>query len=318
MRDDISGLIKSVQGVKAVSAVRYFNVNWQPPDGEPQPVSFMSYNPTEYIQVASYIFAEEDTNPEYVISRLKKGDAILLSSVLSEKTGLKTGQSAQLRTRSGWRPFEIAGVVVDFYNQGMVIQGTWYDMQRYFRINDATTFVVKVEKGDEIEIVHDRIDTLYGERYQLTLESNTSIKNRVTTLMEQSSSTFDIMTILAVVVGALGVLNTLLMNVMERTKEIGMLRAIGMSRWQVVRMVLAEAGLMGFLGGILGLVTGIILARVLFIGMTTMSGYNLTFVLASDALLITVIVAFVVSQLASIIPSWHAAGIRILDAIHHE
>ena len=99
---------------------------------------------------------------------------------------------------------------------------------------------------------------------------------------------------------------------------IGMLRAIGMLRSQIVKMILAEAGLMGFLGGILGLATGVILARVLFLGMTTMSGYQLTFVLANDALIITIIVAYIVSQFAAIIPSWRGSNLRILEAIHHE
>ena len=318
MRNDIGDIIKSVKGVESVSAVRYFPVTWQPPEGETQQLSFMAYNPIAYSNVASYIFSDKKAETESVVSQLANGNAILLSSVLSEKSGLTTGDTVRLRTRSGWRSFTIAGVVVDFYNQGMAIQGTLNDMQRHFRIDDITTYIVKVENGEEISMIRDRIDNLYSERYHLVLESNESLKNRIKSLLEQSSSTFDIMILLAIVVGALGVLNTLLMNVMERIREIGMLRAIGMLRSQIVQMILAEAGLMGLLGGILGLATGVILARVLFLGMTTMSGYQLTFVLANDALIITIIVAYVVSQIAAIIPSWSSANLKILEAIHHE
>ena len=70
--------------------------------------------------------------------------------------------------------------------------------------------------------------------------------------MDQAFSMFDVMALIAVAVGSLGVINTLTMSVIERTQEIGMLRAVGMTRGQVVRMVLAEAGLMGLFGGILG------------------------------------------------------------------
>jgi putative ABC transport system permease protein len=83
-------------------------------------------------------------------------------------------------------------------------------------------------------------------------------------------------------------------------------------------MVLAEAGLMGVIGGILGLATGIVLARILFIGMTTMSGSELTFTLPPDGLVISLIVALIVSQLAAIPPALRAARVRIIEALQYE
>jgi putative ABC transport system permease protein len=136
--------------------------------------------------------------------------------------------------------------------------------------------------------------------------------------MDQAFRMFDVLTLVSIVVGSLGVVNTLTMSVIERTREIGMLRAIGTTRGQIVRMVLAEAGLMGAIGGIVGLVTGIVLARILFIGMTTMSGYQLTFMLPPAAIYISMIAALIVSQLAAIPPSIRAARVQILEAIHYE
>jgi putative ABC transport system permease protein len=108
------------------------------------------------------------------------------------------------------------------------------------------------------------------------------------------------------------------MSVIERTREIGMLRAIGTTRGQIIRMVLAEAGLMGVIGGLLGLGTGIILARILFIGMTTMSGYQLTFILPPEGIAISLVMALIVSQLAAIPPAIRAARVRILEALQYE
>ena len=231
---------------------------------------------------------------------------------------IQPGDTIQLKTRSGYRSFEVAAVVVDFYNQGQVVQGSWNDMRRYFRINDANTFLVGVSKGQSIEAVQDRIDDLYGKRYHLILVTNTSVREQVLTLMDQAFSMFDVMALIAIVVGSLGVVNTLTMSVIERTQEIGMLRAIGMTRPQVIRMVLAEAGLMGVIGGVLGVVTGMILARILFIGMTTMSGYDLNFVLPPEGVLISLVAAIIISQLAAIFPSRRAARVKILEAVHYE
>jgi putative ABC transport system permease protein len=317
MRGDIGRRIESVPGVQAVAPIRYLKIDWQTPNGTEE-IQFMGIEPVAYTRVTKFVFSESGVDVASVIARLQQGDAVLISSVLSEKYDLKPGDFVFLRTRSGYRPFEVASVVVDFYNQGLVVTGTWNDMRRYFRINDANTFLVKVDEGQEASDVMERIDHLYGKRYRLIFETNTSIRTRALTLMDQAFSMFDVMALISIVVGSLGVVNTLTMSVIERTQEIGMLRAIGMTRFQIVRMVMAEAALMGVIGGILGLVTGFVLARILFIGMTTMSGYQLTFVLPPEGMLVSLLAAIVISQVAAILPSRRAAGVKILEAVHYE
>ncbi len=317
MRGDVGQRIASVPGVEAVAPIRYLNVDWETSDGIEQ-INFMAMDPVAYARVTQFVFSEDNVDAEQIVRRLQQGDAVLLSSVLSEKYGLKAGDTVQLRTRGGFRSFEIAAVVVDFYNQGLVVQGSWDDMKRYFRIDDASTFFIKVADGQSIDDVKERIDDLYGKRYRLILVSNTSIREQALTLMDQAFSMFDVMALISIVVGSLGIVNTLTMSVIERTREIGMLRAIGMTRMQIIRMVLAEAGLMGVIGGVLGVGTGIVLARILFIGMTTMSGYSLTFVLPPEGIVISLIAAVIISQIAAIFPSRRASRVKILEAVRYE
>jgi putative ABC transport system permease protein len=318
LRGDMGTRIELVPGVEAVAPVRYFNVDLKTPDGEIQTINFMAYDPLSYSQVTDFVFSGSQPSEEQVVKLLMAGDSVLLSSVLAEKHALAAGDSLLLRTRSGYRTFTIAAVVVDFYNQGLVVQGSWDDMRRYFRINDASTFMVKVSEDYQVADVQQTIEDLYKKRYSLILESNESLRKRALTLMAQAFSMFDVMALIAVLVGSLGVINTLTMSVIERTQEIGMLRAIGMTRGQVVAMVLAEAGLMGLFGGALGLLTGILLARILFYGMTAMSGYQLTFVMPIDGVVLTFVVAFIISQLAAIFPGRRASRIKILEAVHYE
>ena len=317
LRKDVGLRIDSIPGVEAVAPIRYFNVDWQSPEGE-EAINFMAIDPVAYTRVTRFVFSDDSTDTKSVVRRLQQGNAILVSSVLSEKYDLQPGDVVQLRTRSGYKPFEVAAVVVDFYNQGQVVQGSWEDMNRYFRIKTASTFLVKVAEGQPIEKVQETIDREYGKRYRLVLISNTSVRQQALNLMDQAFSMFDVMALISIVVGSLGVVNTLTMSVIERTQEIGMLRAIGMTRAQVIRMVLAEAGLLGVIGGVLGVCTGIILARILFIGMTTMSGYDLTFVLPPEGVVISLIAAIIISQIAAILPSRRAARIKILEAVHYE
>jgi putative ABC transport system permease protein len=318
LRSDIERRLKSMEGVYEVAPLRYFNVDWKTPSGETETINFMAIDVAAYSRVTNFVFSGEQVDPKQALERLQAGRAVFVSTVLAEKYNLTPGGVISLKTRRGYKDFLIAGVVVDFYNQGLVVQGSWDDMRRYFNIKDANTLLVKVDADSNATSVQDQIDAQLGERYHLTLISNEMIRDQVLTLMDQAFSMFDVMALISIVVGSLGVINTLTMSVLERTREIGMLRAIGTTRGQIVRMVLAEALLMGVIGGILGLATGVVLARILFIGMTTMSGYRLTFILPPEGILISVVIALIVSQVAAIGPARRAAKVRILEAVHYE
>jgi len=318
MRSDIERRLRNIDGVYEIAPLRYFNVDWKSPSGETETINFMSMDVLAYARVTNFVFSGEQVDPQKAIERLSKGRAVFVSTVLAERYNLVPGSVITLKTRRGYLDFEIAGVVVDFYNQGLVVQGSWDDMRRYFNIRDANTLLVKVNENTNASIVQERIDSQLGDRYHLLLISNDTIREQVITLMDQAFRMFDVMALISIVVGSLGVINTLTMSVIERTREIGMLRAIGTTQWQIVRMVLAEAMLMGVIGGVLGLGTGVVLARILFIGMTTMSGYRLTFILPSEGIITAVIIALIISQVAAIAPALRAARTKILEAVHYE
>jgi len=318
MRAEVWKRLKIVDGVAAVAPVRYFEVDWIPPGGEKEKISAMGIDPASYIQVTSFVFSKSETDPRQALSRLAAGDSILISSVISEKYGLKPGDTVKLVTRSGPRDFSVAGIVVDFYNQGMVLDMNWTDMNRYFHQKVANTYLVKVEPGLLPELVEKRIDALYGERDHLIIESNQAILSRISTLMAQAFSLFDILALIAILVGFFGITNTMTMNVIERTQEIGMLRGVGMTRSQVLRMILAEAGIMGIIGGLIGVVFGIILSHIFLQAMTAMSGYTISYTLPNERIWFALMIVILVANLAAIIPAARAARIHILEAIQYE
>jgi putative ABC transport system permease protein len=142
--------------------------------------------------------------------------------------------------------------------------------------------------------------------------------SRISLLMQQAFSMFDVLALVAILVGLFGIANTLTMNVIERTQEIGMLRGVGMTRFQVVGMILAEAASIGLVGGILGVVLGVILARIFLAAMMAMSGYRMVFSLPISRAILAIVAALLVSQIAALFPAFRAARTRILEAIHYE
>jgi len=97
-----------------------------------------------------------------------------------------------------------------------------------------------------------------------------------------------------------------------------MLRAIGMTPNQVVRMVLAESALMGIIGGALGLAFGAFLSWIFLLGMTAMSGYKLALTIPTTGIILGLIVALVMSQIVAIQPAKRAARINVLEAVRYE
>jgi putative ABC transport system permease protein len=150
------------------------------------------------------------------------------------------------------------------------------------------------------------------------VESNQALKARALNLLAQTSSLFDVLALIAIIVAALGVVNTLTMNVMERTQEIGMLRSVGMTRRQVGKMILAEAGMMGLVGGSVGLVFGLFLSHAVLSTINSMMGYELTYAVPMQGIAVSLVIALIVSQLAALWPARRAAQMRIIEAIQFE
>jgi putative ABC transport system permease protein len=208
--------------------------------------------------------------------------------------------------------------MVDYYNQGLTVHGSWDDMRRYYKLNDVSVYLVKVEPGYSLDSVSQNIERVHGQRRRLTLESNEALRSQALRLMAQVFGMFDVVVIIAMLVAAMGVVNTLTMNVMERTREIGMLRGLGMTRGQVAKIVLAEAGLMGLIGGTFGTVFGIFVSRAALTAMTARQGYELTYVLPTAGIVASTVVAVVVSQLAALWPARRAAGLVVIEALSYE
>jgi putative ABC transport system permease protein len=318
MNADLGPRLAAVDGVAAITPIRYFDVKHLKPDGTEESLTFTAVDPEQYTRVTSFVFASNQGDENALIQDLAGGDSILLSSVLAEKYGIKQGDSFRLQTRRGQRDFQVAAIYVDFNYRGLVMTGSWKDMRRYFQINDVTAYLLKVAPGYAPEDVKTTIDSLYGLRRHLTIELNRTLKARASQLMAQAFSLFDVLALIAVIVAALGVVNTLTMNVLERTREIGMLRSLGMTRWQVGKMILAEAMLMGLIGGVFGMLFGLLLSRLFLIAVTAMQGYELSYVLPTQGIVIGLLIAIIVSHLAAIWPAQRAASIRIIEAMQYE
>jgi putative ABC transport system permease protein len=122
--------------------------------------------------------------------------------------------------------------------------------------------------------------------------------------------------LIALFIGALGITNTMAMSVFERTKEIGVLRALGWKRWRVMKMILSEAAALGFVGGLLGLFLGWAALHILaIIPQTSSIGFAS---IRWEQALQTLAIAVLIGVAAGFVPAWRGAKLSPCEALRYE
>jgi putative ABC transport system permease protein len=321
MREEFGRRLLADPTVTAVSPVTFHLVRRVSPNQDPEGADtllFVAIDPESYSQVASFVFEDPDADLSVALAALTAGDELLVSTTLADRYGLATGDTLRLETRRGEHDFRVAGVVVDFTSQGYVVNGTRTDLARYFGESTADEFIVALKPGSSAPTEAERLEERYGRSRHITVETATDFRAKVSDLTAQAFALFDVLGLIGVIIAALGVVNTLMMNVFERQREIGGLRSLGMTRAQVARMVLAESGAMGIIGGLFGAVFGFFLSQVFLLGLEVIAGYTVNYSLPPMALVASLVIALVVSQGAALYPAWRAATVGIIEAVQHE
>lgn len=321
MREEFGARLLAEETVVAASPITYYRTRRVPPDGNPEqldPVLWVGLDPDTYPLVSSFIFSDPEIDQAVVLARMKQGGAVIISTTLADRYGVEPGDSLTFETRRGLQDFEVAGIVIDFSSQGYTVNGSRDDMARFFGRKKVDQFILKLTEGADIPVAGELIEERHGRTHHIVVETTAEFRQRVQEVTGQAFALFDVLGMIGVIIAALGVINTLLMNVFERQREIGGLRSLGMTRLQVARMILAESGTMGFIGGLFGLVFGLALSRILLLGIQGVAGYTLNYRLPPETLAISILVALLLSQVAALYPAWKASRVRIVEAIQHE
>ncbi len=321
LREEFGTRLLAEPEVAAASPITFYRTRRVPPDGDPDKfdrILWVGIDPVTYPLVGSYVFADPETRQAEVMARLAQGGAVIISTTLADRYGIGAGDVITLETRRGYQNFEVAAVVVEFSSQGFTIQGSRADVERFFGRRKADQFILRVKPGVDVPAAAQKLEERHGTRNHIVVETTEDFRQRVNDVTRQSFALFDVLGLIGVIIAGLGVINTLLMNVFERQREIGGLRSLGMTRRQVARMILAESGTMGFIGGVYGILFGLVLSNIFIKGIEGVAGYTLTYYFPPESLLISAAIALLVSQGAALYPAWKASRVRIVEAIQHE
>jgi putative ABC transport system permease protein len=159
----------------------------------------------------------------------------------------------------------------------------------------------------------------WGKAFNLFVLTNDELRKESGKLIDQTFQVTYAMEIVAVLLALLGVVNTLLAAVIDRTREIGLLRAVGANRAQVVKTLAAEAGCMGLVGAVIGTAAGAALAGVLLTAVGLQgTGWAIPLVFPYATAVQMAAAAIFCGMLAGLYPARRAAGLDVVEALAYE
>jgi putative ABC transport system permease protein len=318
MRPDLEARLLALPEVTAVTPSRIVGSRLLTAAGDDEFALFVAIDPASYQSVRSLRIQQGPAVGE-IMARLQQGGVVYVGADVANKFELAVGDTVTLETRRGRREFEIIAIVMELgAGETPSVTGALADMQRYFGVNDVSSFAVGLAAGAEVNAVADIIKNQVGRGQNLSVEGKEPFAAKIRALSAEAFSLFDVLGLIGLVVAALGVINTMLMNVLERTRELGGLRSLGMSRSQVRRMILAEATTMGFIGAIFGVGFGAVLSDVFIIGLRSIGGFVIESQLPVVPMIYSFFLAYLVALLAAWYPAVRASQVNIISAIKNE
>ena len=242
---------------------------------------------------------------------------MLVSDKVADDKGWQVGQRIEVVfPRTGEQLMEIVAVYHDdaLFSNGYII--TLDDFGENIGDDLDSLVLAKRAKGVSDAVARAAVDPILTEYPGVELQSQTEFKEQVAGQIDQLLGLVFVLLLLAVVIAVIGIINTLALSVFERTRELGLLRAVGMGRRQVRRMIRWESIIIAVLGAVLGLGVGAFFGWAAVSAMDDIGVDRLDF--PAGRLLSFVLFAVVAGTLAAIFPARRAARLNILDAIAHQ
>ncbi|HEX5589279.1 MAG TPA: FtsX-like permease family protein [Candidatus Limnocylindrales bacterium] len=268
----------------------------------------------DFLEDGRLTFVSGERTP--ALRAIDAGGSAILPRIAADRLGLGAGDTISLALGPGRTlDLEVAGVVSRSLpgGGGEAILVGWGDASTAIGITGADVFAVRFED----DAGAGAFDALAAASRGLALEANPleRVQGAVTDALGRVFGLFDALALVAVLVAGLGIVNTLAMGVVERVREIGVLRAIGMTRRQASRMVVVEAAILGLVGAVLGAVVGLAVGLVLLV---LSGGFAASAGIPWGSIAVAAILGLAGPAIAAWYPSRLASGVSIVRALKFE
>lgn len=250
-------------------------------------------------------------NPETAWSGLMAGEGILISEPLAYHQGLAVGDTLMLPTPTGERPLPVLAIFHDYASEHGRILMDLAHFQTLWPDEPLQSLGIFAAPGTDLAALGDTLGNSLSGIQPLAIRANGEILDFSLEVFERTFAITSVLRSLAVLIAFVGLLSSLLALSLERTRELAILRAIGMTPLEVARQLFAESGYQGLLAGILSLPIGILLAGILVKIINRRAfGWTLPFELDPWLLLQTVLLAMLAAFLAALYPCYRLTRVQ--------
>ncbi|WP_028460009.1 ABC transporter permease [Chloroflexus sp. Y-396-1] len=230
--------------------------------------------------------------------------AVLISEPLAFRSGLGVGDTLTVRTDRGLRDLPIAGVYYDYTSDRGVIRMNDTAYRSLWDDQAISSLAIYVRDGYDVEAVIDRVRTISAAYGTVLVNASRALREGTLIVFDRTFAITSVLQLLATIVAFIGILSALMALQLERTRELGVLRAVGLTPAQLWGVVLGQTGLMGLAAGLLAAPLGLVLALILTYVINKRS-FGWTLELAVDPALFgqAFMVALVAAVLAGVWPA---------------
>ena len=241
---------------------------------------------------------------------------VVVEQDFADSAGVGVGDPVVLRASSGTEDaYRVAGVFRDriLFEGGVIASRDGFG--RLFTARDPIFVLATVDPGADPVAVKDEVAKALAPFPAAEVRTNAEYRDEISSRVDSILYLLYVLLAMSVVISLFGIVNTLVLSITERTREIGMLRAIGLTRSQLRRMVRYESVITSGIGGVIGIILGVVLAWVFSLGL---QDEGIVFRIPWTQLVIFLVVAVLAGVLAAVLPARRAARLDPLDALHYE
>jgi putative ABC transport system permease protein len=305
--------LRALDGVEAVSTVRF-----APSSINGNAISLLAIDPANFQKVSGLRFHENSYLLESAAYQaLNDERALIPNGAFMMMTGAKVGDTVELLTPQGKQAYRIVAVASDLLNAKIT---TAYTSQANLLADFGKSEDVFIQLNLKPGVDRDTADTAIraaAKAYpQYNLLNGKAYYDSMTGQLNAAFSAMYFVLALLALPSLIAMINTLAIGVIERTREIGMIRAVGSTQQQIQRMVLAEALILAAIGTAFGIAAGLYLGYLFVTALKDIFPLGYTFPTAGIAAAIVIGLGF--GALAAIIPARQAARLEIVQALRYE
>lgn len=236
-------------------------------------------------------------------------EALVVSEPLANRLGLQSGDVLQLPTAIGHRDFVIRGVFYDYASErghAMLHRSHLKDLWGDDKVNSVALYLEEGWTAKQLEASLPELEL----PQPLIIRSNASLREASLEIFDRTFAITGVLRLLVTGVAFIGVLSSLMALQLERQRELGVLRATGMTPGQIWRLVTGQCGLMGLVAGLFAIPVGIVMAIVLIFVINQRSfGWTFPPLIEASVVLSNLLLAIVAALLAGLYPAWRMAQI---------